>query len=77
MRRRSASALSTAAVRLVSRRVTCCTSAWSWLGPSRPFAIDAWMLAAASVIHGATNTSPATPAAAAAIAPAPDVISKK
>ena len=38
-------------------------------GRAVPCAIDAWMLAAASVIHGATNRSPATPTAAAAIAP--------
>ena len=76
MRRRSASALSTAAVRLVSRRDTSYGDLVR-AGTEQPLAIDAWILAAASVIHGATNKSPATPTAAAAMAPGPDVSSKK
>ena len=77
MRRRSASALSTAAVRLVSRRVTWAAWSASALGPSRLRATDSSSRATPSVIHGATSTSPRMPAMQHSHAPPPLVISKK
>ena len=69
MRRRSVSALSTAAVRLVSSRVTWAAWTWSALGPRRALASASSMRAMPIVIHGATNTTPITPTTAASTAP--------
>ena len=66
MRRRSASALSTAAVRLVSSRVTWAACTASALGPSSARASRQLGARATPIVtHGATNTSPTTPTIAA------------
>ena len=76
MRRRSASAESTAAVRPVSARVTWAASSASWVGPRSDRAIDPCADAIPTVIHGAMYTRPTMPTAIAAHAPSRP-ISKK
>ena len=61
MRRRSASAESTAAVRLDRSSVTCAASRSSSVGPRSRSARAHWVAAAPIVIQGATNTSPTSP----------------
>ena len=77
MRRRSASAESTAAVRPVSARVTWAASSASWVGPSRARAIECSADAMPIVIHGAMYTRPTMPTAMASHAPPSCPISKK
>ena len=75
MRRRSASALSTATVREVSNRVTCSACTSSVFGPSSDAASLSCRAARPTVTHGAMRATPSRPAALAAKAPGPCVIS--
>ena len=77
MRRRSVSALSTAAVRLVSSLVTWAAWTCSAFGPSSARASASSRWPTPTVIHGATTITPTTPTAAAIVAPPPAVSSKK
>ena len=78
MRRRSASAESTAAVRRDCSSVTWAASRSSSVGPSSRSASAHCVVAAPIVIHGATNTSPTSPTASASHRAGSDAaISKK
>jgi hypothetical protein len=75
MRRRSASALSTAAARLVSSRVTCSPSSSFGRGASSLRATITSSLASPTVAQGAATARPSAPTTLIAPAPGPWVMS--
>ncbi len=75
MRRRSASALSTAAARLVSSRLTCSPSTSRRRGAISQRAAATSSRASSTVTQGATTARSPTPRRATAIAPGPWVTS--